>query len=116
MLLLDQSVTLSSRWLLFIKLNLAREAAIQLVGLFSLEDGDGTIDGEEYQALELILAEFISYPFVFLAFDTNEDNSVTIDEITKALLGEWQDFCAEEMKEMLDGVILSRIAGYNDAD
>jgi hypothetical protein len=100
---------------LIMKLTLARQAALQLVGLYSLGDVDDDIEGLELATLGNLVGllgvdveSFLPAEGVF-----DGDGVLSLDEITATLLVLWEDFCAEEMKQMLDGVILPNIAGYN---
>ncbi len=99
---------------LFIKTTLASQAAFQFVALFSPGDTDGDIEDQELEALwAALVAAGVTVDPNSLPGDTNGDGELSIAEVTAGLLVVWEPYCAEEMKEMLDGVILSRIPGYN---
>ncbi|KAL7449194.1 hypothetical protein ACHAWC_001279 [Mediolabrus comicus] len=103
---------------LFMKLTLARQAALQFVGLYSLGDGDDDIEGLELATLVNLVGllgvdvESAVGSFPQGVFD-GDKSSYTLDEITATLLVLWEDFCAEDIKGLLDGLILPRIPGYN---
>lgn len=100
------------------KLTLARQASLQFVGLYSPGDEDNSIEGGELATLVSLL-ELLGVDVASAVGNLNPEiwdgdtSSFTLDEITATLLDLWQDFCAEEVKEMMDGVILPRIPGYN---
>jgi hypothetical protein len=99
---------------LIMKLTLARQAALQLVGLYSLGDVDDDIEGLELATLGNLVGLLGVDVESFLPEEVFDgDGVLSLDEITATLLVLWEDFCAEEMKQMLDGVILPRIPGYN---
>ena len=100
---------------LLIKLTLARQFAIQFVGLYSLGDDDGDIEDAELDNLVELVAEATGLPEAKIRSikAIQNDGEVTIDETTAGVLKAWNNTCAAEMKEMLDGVILPSIAGYN---
>ena len=97
-----------------IKLTLARQFAIQFVGLYSLGDAEGDIEGDELENLVKLASLASGVPVDDIEdLPALADDEVDINEVEAAVLLAWQDTCAAEMKEMLDGTILPRIAGYN---
>ena len=92
---------------LFMKLTLARQAALQFVNLYSLGDGDNDIEGEELATLVYLVG------LLGGSLPVDGDGELTLDEVTATLLVLWEDFCAEDIKGLLDGIILPRIPGYN---
>lgn len=96
------------------KLTLARQAALQFVGLYSLGDRDDDIEGLELATLVKIVGllgvdvESAVGSLPEGVFDG--DGVLSLDEITANLLVLWEDFCAEDIKGLLDGLILPDLA------
>ena len=104
----------------FSKLVLAREAAIAFNGLFALGADDLRLDyGELSFICDLLDEAGLDVDFLPCGDSSGKSgkggSSVNVDDVTAGLFLSWEDsnYCASEVKDILDGTLPTPIAGYN---